>query len=214
VVIAALIWLTGAVNAAALPLALGVYGGAIAITYRAFCNSYPHASLGWCNGVTLFRLALVCTVVAWLFAPPAFAWAIVSVATVAFALDGLDGWLARREGYVSAFGSRFDMEVDSVLALALAAHAYLGGDVTPAVILLGLPRYAFFAAQLKWPWIAGDLPPRFSRKVVCVLQIAALIVLLLPMVGASLSNIIVAATAATLIWSFWLDLRHLRGARA
>jgi phosphatidylglycerophosphate synthase len=36
------------------------------------------------------------------------------------ALDGLDGWLARRFGLASAYGARFDMEVDGFLILVLA----------------------------------------------------------------------------------------------
>ena len=40
------------------------------------------------------------------------------------ALDGVDGWLARRSGIASAFGARFDMEIDALLILVLAVLAW------------------------------------------------------------------------------------------
>ncbi len=191
----------------------GFYCLILGIAFRTFSKSYPHAAIGWGNTVTIFRLSLVSVLVAWLITPPAGPWPILAVATLAFMLDGLDGWLARREGYASEFGASFDMEVDSVLALALAIHAFLNGSIGVYVILLGLPRYIFFAAHYKMPWLMGDLPPRFSRKAVCVLQMIALIALLLPMVQMPLSLLIFGLTAAVLIWSFWVDVRGLWRAR-
>jgi phosphatidylglycerophosphate synthase len=213
--VVALFWsLTAGSTPLSVLIGMGFYSSALWIAFRAFGESYPHAALGWCNTVTIFRATLVSVLVAWLFTQPVGPWPIIGVATLAFVLDGFDGWLARREGYASNFGARFDMEVDSVLALALAFHAYLSGNVGIAVILLGLPRYIFFVAHYQLPWLAGDLPPRFSRKVVCVLQISALIILLLPMLRAPLSDLIVGLVAAALIWSFWLDVRVLLRSRS
>jgi len=209
-VVAAFFWpLSDGLAGPGMLISLGIYSFALGIAYFAFGRTYPHAAIGWCNIVTMFRLSLVSVLVAWLFTPPVGIWSVFAVATLAFALDGLDGWLARREGYVSDFGARFDMEVDSVLALALALHAYLYGDVSAFVILLGLPRYIFHVAQTQMPWLARDLPPRFSRKVVCVLQISALIALQLPMMRAPLSDLVAGVAAIALIWSFWLDVRLL-----
>ena len=44
----------------------------------------------------------------------------MALATVALVLDGVDGRVARRTGTVSAFGARFDMEVDAFLILVLS----------------------------------------------------------------------------------------------
>lgn len=185
------------------------YTLAVCIALWALRKSYPFPAIGWCNTVTLFRLMLVSVLISWLVVPPTTPWAVFAVASVAFLLDGVDGWLARREGYVSEFGARFDMEVDSVLALVLALHAVLAGSVGLYVILLGLPRYAFFFAQFAFPWISGDLPDRFSRKVVCVLQIAVLIFLLGQVMERPVSDVMVLAAASAVIWSFWVDLRWL-----
>lgn len=194
--------------------ALATYGAGILIASAGLRGSYPHHSIGLCNTVTIARWAMICGLIATLITPAAGPWAVFGVAAVALLLDGVDGWLARREGLVSEFGAAFDMEVDAVLALVLALLAAAGGGVGVAVILLGLPRYGFWVAQRLLPWLRGELPPRFSRKVVCVLQISVLIALLLPVVRAPLSDVLVAIAAMALIWSFWVDMRWLWRARA
>lgn len=219
-------FLTAGALGAAIVLALGfqlagiaVFAGLVAylvalwISHAALRRSYPHASIGFCNVVTMLRLSLTSALTAAIFAPATAPWLLFAVAAIAIALDGVDGWLARREGYTSDFGARFDMEVDAVLALVLAVHVYLGSNLGPLVILLGLPRYVFFFAQIPLPWLAGDLPPRFSRKVVCVVQMVTLLILLLPPVPAPVSVVVLGMTCAALIWSFGLDIKWLWRAR-
>lgn len=200
-------------------LALATYGLAAMLTGVAMARDYPHDRLGLGNLVTLIRLGLVGTLVAPLWMGAAPSWSVVALATVAFALDGLDGWLARRQGLTSAFGARFDMEVDSALALVLALNAAVGPGMTPilagiVVVALGLPRYVFVAAGLVLPWLRRDLPPRFARKAVCVLQLAVLIVLQAPGLPSSLIVGMVPAAAAALVWSFVRDGVWLWKARA
>lgn len=208
------IWLflslvTGTPFATGAGVAVGFYALALCTALVEMRRSYPHPVLGWCNAVTLFRLMLVSALIGFVVSPAPEIWPVAAVATAAFALDGLDGWLARREGFASIFGAKFDVEVDSVLALVLALHVYLSGNAGAYVILFGLPRYVFAVAQLPMPWLNGDLPPRFSRKVVCVLQIAVLIVLLLPGVDPALSHLLLGVTACALLWSFGRDVRLL-----
>lgn len=193
---------------------LGVYAVAITIALIGLRISYPHRAIGLCNVATIVRLMLVSVLIAALIAPDAPAWAVFAVALVAFALDGLDGWLARKEGRSSAFGARFDMEVDSILALVLALLAWNSGAVGAYVIILGLPRYAFWIAQFPFPWLNGDLPDRFSRKVVCVLQISALILVLVPVITAPVAGAVAGVAALALVWSFTLDVRLLWQARS
>ena len=201
----------------ALAMAMAGYLIGVSLVTMSLRRDYPHASLGLCNLVTLGRLVMVCALLAPLVAPGSVR-AIIALASVALVLDGLDGWLARRQGYESEFGARFDMEVDAALGMILALNAWVAGAVGPAVLLLGLPRYAFAAAAWRWPWIAGALPERFGRKVVCVLQIVALIALQLPtllptMAGLPAVAILVAALAA-LAWSFGRDLLWLWQSRS
>lgn len=201
----------------ALGVASGLYALAMTVVLRGVSARYPHAVMGFCNGATMARLVLVAVLVAGLvvglFAQDTPAWPIFAVAVLAFALDGLDGWLARREGLTSAFGARFDMEVDSALALVLALLAWQSGTVGAYVIILGLPRYVFWLAQFAFPWLNGALPERFSRKVVCVVQIFALILALFPPVPAIVASGIAILSAVGLVWSFGADVRLLSRAR-
>jgi phosphatidylglycerophosphate synthase len=189
--------------------AFGVFALTSAVAARSLVISYPHDGLGLCNVITLTRLALAAALVAPLVAGAGPAWSTFAVAVTALALDGFDGWLARRQGFVSEFGARFDMEVDSVLALVLALGAALGSAAGPAALLLGLPRYVFGAAAWVLPWMRRDLPERFSRKAVCVLQLGALIALQAPILPAWLAIALVPLAAAALAWSFVLDVRWL-----
>lgn len=198
----------------ALWLAIAGYGGGVALTLALLRRGYPHGRIGLCNRVTLARLALTAALLAPLAGGAALPWAVPVIAVMALSLDGLDGWLARREGLSSGFGARFDMEVDSALALILALNALVAGTAGWIVLLIGVPRYAFAAAGLALPWLDGPLPERFSRKAVCVAQIATLIGLQLPLVGPELADPVVAAVAAMLGWSFGKDILWLWRSRS
>jgi phosphatidylglycerophosphate synthase len=189
----------------ALALAVGGYLAATALAMGLMRRGYPHDGLGLCNLVTLTRMALAAALLVPLVGTAA-PWAVFGIASLALALDGLDGWLARREGRESAFGARFDMEVDSALALILALNAWAAGTVGAIVLLIGLPRYVFLAASRALPWLAEPVPERFSRKAVCVAQIATLIALQLPPLAASVANPVVAVVALALLWSFGRDV--------
>ncbi|MGB3408811.1 MAG: CDP-alcohol phosphatidyltransferase family protein [Jannaschia sp.] len=206
------IGLTGGVSMPGVPVAVGGFALAILLALRAL-RGYPHGSIGRCNVVTMGRLALVSGLVAALVSPGVGPWPIFGTAVVALALDGLDGWLARRDQLVSGFGAKFDMEVDALLALVLAVHAFSAGHVGPFILLLGVPRYLFWAAQLIWPWLSGDLPERFSRKVICVLQIGVLIAVLVPVLERPVTDVMAALAAGALLWSFGMDIRWLRQVR-
>lgn len=175
---------------------------------RGMLQTYPHDVIGACNIVTLVRAAIVSVLVGAIFAPMA-PWAVFVGATVAFALDGLDGWLARRAALSSAFGARFDMEIDALLGAVLALVLFAAGTVGLAILILGFSRYAFVLAGLAWPALRGELPDSFRRKAICVSQIAALIVLVFPMTPLFLSMPIALFAAVALLYSFAVDALFL-----
>jgi phosphatidylglycerophosphate synthase len=175
---------------------------------------YPHARFGACNTVTLLRAGLGATLLTPLLLlgggmDTAQGWTIVLIATLALSLDGVDGWFARRDGLTSSFGARFDMEVDAALAFILSLLALVNSTVGPVVLVLGLMRYAFVAASWALPWLAAPLPEKTGRKVVCVIQIAALIVLQAPIITGHLALTIASGAAVALIWSFGRDILWL-----
>lgn len=207
-----LLWLLMAaapVSFGPVPLVIFVLATAVvAILMRAH---YPHERLGVCNAITHLRLTLAVSLSAVLMQPGVMtqestaAWAVTGVALLCLSLDGIDGWMARREGLTSAFGARFDVEVDAALALGLSLLVWQVSDVGVWVLLLGLPRYLFLAAQQVSPWLRARLPGRRDRKVVCAVQITALIILLCPLVPAALAQPCAAAAAVVLLLSFTRD---------
>ena len=110
-------------------------------------------AIGAANLITGARALLVAGIAAAGFAPPTsrVAAVVVAVGTVAALLDLADGWVARRTGTASAFGARFDMEVDAVLILVLSALVWRYGVAGPWVLASGLMRYAFVALARPWP---------------------------------------------------------------
>jgi phosphatidylglycerophosphate synthase len=172
-------------------------------------------SFGPANTVTAIRAAMVSLVAAVVLfaemhrADAVVHWALAGLAALALALDGLDGYLARRFRQESELGARFDMEVDAFLILCLSAAVWQLGKAGPWVLLIGLMRYGFVAAQYVQPRLAAPLPPSFRRKLVCVVQVVALCALLLPPVTPPLSVWIAAVALAALAWSFALDTLYL-----
>ncbi|MDX5382769.1 MAG: CDP-alcohol phosphatidyltransferase family protein [Rhodobacterales bacterium] len=198
-----------AANLAGLP-AFGLFAAGVVLLWRQLPAHYPHPRFGSCNGVTLFRAGLGASLLTPLLSGDAVqaawgGWAVALVALFALLLDGVDGWLARRQGLVSGFGARFDMEIDAALALMLALHAFADGMGGVVVLTLGVMRYVFVAASWVLPWMAAPLPDKFGRKVVCVIQIAALIALQVPILGSGAALGIAWGAVAALLWSFGRD---------
>lgn len=204
---------TLALRAPALVLAGLVFAALAVALAGAMRRGYPHPRIGACNLVTLLRAALVCALLAALWQGRTGGWPIAGVATLALALDGLDGWLARRSGLVSAFGARFDIEVDAAFALVLTLHALARTEIGGEVLILGLIRYVFVLAAWLWPWLGEPLPESRRRKLVCVAQLSVLIALQTPLLSPDAAIIAVRLAAAALVWSFWLDIHHLYTAR-
>lgn len=170
---------------------------------------------GFANAVTAVRAALVSMVGAIIFFPGAMqhgettVWALVVLVLVALALDGVDGHLARRYGYESDLGARFDMEVDALLILCLSTAALLFGKAGPWVLLIGLMRYGFVLAQYIVPRLKSPLPPSFRRKLVCVVQVAVMCLVLLPGMVPPVSSWLSAIALLLLSYSFAVDSLNL-----
>ena len=184
---------------------------------RGLAASYPHSRFGLANAITLGRAAGVAVLASALFAPTgdeATRWALTALAALILALDGLDGWAARRTGLSSTFGARFDVEVDTAFALVLALLVWQSGAVGAWVIALGLFRPAFVVAGRVWPPLAAPLPEAVWRKSVCVAQIGVLIALISPAMPAGLAPLLALAMLSVLLLSFARDILWLaRAAR-
>ena len=215
---AALLGVAAAMGAAGIgALSLGV--SALAwMTLCAFVLAglvhHPHRRFGAANAVTTLRATITVALLA--LVPEAGLaggvlpadrawWAITAAAVLSLSLDGVDGPLARRAGLASAFGARYDMEIDALLALVLSLLIWRSGELGPWVLALGTMRYAFLAAACCLPALREPLFPSMRRKSVCVVQVAALCAIVSPPIAPPLSAWIGAVAVLALLYSFGRD---------
>jgi phosphatidylglycerophosphate synthase len=131
----------------------------------------PTVAQGPANQVTLTRAMLSLAVALMVALSSVVALPVgllVGATTLALALDWVDGQVARRTGTATAFGARFDMEVDAFLILVLSV--YVARSFGAWVLAIGLARYALLAAEQVWPWLRRQVPARYWRKVVAAIQ--------------------------------------------
>jgi phosphatidylglycerophosphate synthase len=189
-------WLVGLVSGLALNLTLA----------RALWRD-PSAGLGWASWITLTRATLavgVAALTAASFELPVATATLVTLASVALALDFVDGWIARRTATQSALGAKLDGEVDAFLILVLSI------DVAPTVggwvLLIGLARYLFLAAGRALPWLRAPLPRRNWRKTVTASQGVALVVAASEVPPLWVSRLLLVVALAMLAESFGRDV--------
>lgn len=186
-----------------------LYGGIALLILFGIAAHAPHRRFGSANTVTLSRIVLICLLAALMgtAVPDADClWLIAGLAVLSLALDGVDGWAARRSGLVSRFGARFDMEADAFFVLVLSVLVWQWGRVGGWVLLIGAMRYPYVLAGAVWPWLRAPVPDSFARKAVCVVQSLVLIACLLPPVSVDLAAVLAAGALALLLWSFGRDI--------
>ena len=191
--------------------AAGVFAAVMLVAIGSIGGHHPFDRFGPANQISTVRAALVALAAALTLEPalPVVAATTAAAALVATALDGLDGRMARQSGMASAFGARFDLEIDALLILTLAALAWRHDKAGPWVLLSGLLRYLFVAAGWLWPWVERPLPSSRRRQAVCVVQVVGLIVAILPMVTRPWSAVVAAVSLAALCYSFFVDILWL-----
>jgi phosphatidylglycerophosphate synthase len=209
-----------AAAAAPLPLlfcaaVLVPYGTGALLLAKLHARHRSGHAFGAANAITLARLSIAClatglTAVALQPAvalTPASAWVACGIGVVSLICDGVDGLVARRTGGASPFGARFDMEVDAYFILVLAVLAWATGKVGAWVLLSGAARYVYVAAAMAWDVLRIPLLPSFRRKAIAVIQGAALVALIAPLVQPPASEAIAATALALLLYSFAADIR-------
>jgi phosphatidylglycerophosphate synthase len=169
--------------------------------------------LGPADRVTLLRAILVGGVAALIadaFVRPVHVVALLTLTSIALALDVVDGWVARRTRTVSALGAQFDMEVDAVLILLLSVS--VSRTLGSWVLAIGAARYAFVLAGSVWPWLREPAPPRYWCKVVAVVQAITLTVALAGIAPTIVSRLALVGALGLLAESFgretWWLWRH------
>lgn len=199
---------------AALPLgdryplkAAGLFALTMGLSIGFLQQHHPFARFGAANQITTLRAILVALVAGLVGEPrlPAVAAAAVAASVAVILLDGVDGWLARRNRIASRFGARFDMEIDALLILVLSVLAWRHEKAGAWIVVSGLLRYAFVAGGAVAPWLQAALPASRRRQAICVTQIAALTLAMLPAIEPPASTLLAAASLAILSYSFLID---------
>ena len=157
--------------------------------------------------VTLTRtllIAVVAGLVADSFSRPVSITALVTLSSVALALDAADGQVARRTGTVTPLGARIDGEVDAflILLLSIAVSQHYGSWV----LVIGAARYVLLLAGWLIPWLAAPLPSRYWRKVVAAIQGIVLTVAVSGVPDRRTGTIAVVAALLLLAESFGRDV--------
>jgi phosphatidylglycerophosphate synthase len=185
-------------------IACGVITSALLVRGLA---SHGADRLGPADWVTWTRATLaggVAALTADSFGGPISVATLVGLAMVALALDGVDGWVARRTDTESALGARLDMEVDAFLMLVLSV--YVARSLGGWVLAIGAARYAFGFAGWLLPWMRVTLPPRYWRKVVAATQGVALTFAAADVVPHPVTDAVLVASLALLAESFGRDV--------
>ncbi len=200
---------------------VAIYLPASAIILSRVLRFHPYKQFGTANLITLCRLAiggLLAGFTAEAVISPAIidaklAWVFFASAVGSLILDGLDGYVARGQGLMSAFGARFDMEVDALQILILSIAAFVLAKAGWWILISGLLRYVFAGAAVFWPVLAKELPPSRRRKIVAATQGGVVAAILAPIIVPPLSTAAAGVALALLLYSFAVDIIWLFRAR-
>ncbi|WP_109508874.1 CDP-alcohol phosphatidyltransferase family protein [Nocardioides speluncae] len=164
--------------------------------------------LGPAGRITVTRAVLACGVAALtadaLVGSTTVA-ALVALASVALVLDAVDGHVARRTTTETAFGARFDMEVDAFLIAVLSVYAAAASGWW--VLAIGAMRYGYVAAGWLLSWLRRPTPPRYAAKVVAAIQGIVLTVAATSLLPNLLTRLVLAVALLLLLHSFGTDVR-------
>lgn len=172
---------------------------------------HRRAAIGPADVVTLQRgliTALVLGFIGESGAPP-YARLLWLGAGLAFLLDAVDGWLARRTQTSSAFGADLDMELDGLTVIGLGALLISLDRTGLWALAPGLFRYVWIGATLFLPWMRRPLFPTSRRAWMCGVQLTLVIFALLPWEQTWASPVLAGVGLLALAASFAIDAAWL-----
>ena len=212
--------IAGVEQLAALAVTVGLSGPgwAVGLTCAVILNAvvarglvqFGADALGPADLVTLARATCVCGVAALVvdsFVQAPAIRTLLALTVAALVLDAVDGWVARRTR-TSKFGAQFDGEVDAFLILVLSV--YVAPLVGWWVLTIGAARYAFAVAGWAVPWLRGQLPPRYWRKVAAATQGIVLTFAAAEVLPPALTQVALVGALVLLAESFGRDVWWLR----
>src|SRR6516165_705496 len=213
-VAAALLVLDGVVRTLPGMAGLTLFTTLVVAFERLLAGNHPYPRLGAANRITLARAGVACLIASRALDPAPFGtserWVLVALAGCALVLDGTDGWAARRQGLASAFGARFDMEIDAFAIAVLAITAVKAASAPCWVLAIGAMRYLYLGAGRVFPVLRRP-PPACAfadrrRKAIAVVQSLALLCSLAPPTPPMWAAATCALALGLLAYSFAADI--------
>jgi phosphatidylglycerophosphate synthase len=209
-----LLVLGGAVHTLPGMAGLMLFVGLLIALESRLAGNHPYPRLGAANRITLVRAGLACLIASRAMDPTPLGtterWVLVFLAGAALLLDGTDGWAARRQGLASAFGARFDMEIDAFAIAVLAITGVRAAAVPCWVLAIGAMRYLYLGAGVVFPVLRRPPPARAfadrRRKTIAVVQSLALLGALAPATPPSWAAATCALALGLLAYSFAADI--------
>ena len=180
-------------------------------------NTLTGPGLGHANRITLLRACLIVHIAAIVTRPVPLTtsglWWVITVSSIALVLDGIDGRVSRSKQCETAFGARFDMELDAFFLLVLSVLGWKSGKAGLWITGIGMIRYGFVIAASFTPWLGKTLPESLRRKTVCAVQGIALLICLGPIISSALATLIGAVALGSLVVSFAIGIQWLASHR-
>lgn len=133
-------------------------------------------------------------------------WWVAGLATAAWALDGVDGYVARRTGTVTEHGAVLDSAVDGTLVLVLSVAV---APVAPWALLGGLLYPAYLLGRWWRPRWRRPLPHSRRRRLIGGALCVTLCLGAAPPVPDLAVQVAVGPAVAFVTWSFLVDVRWL-----
>ena len=154
-------------------LAIAALSGLAALTWRAR-GEWNGLALGWANALTWLRIGMTAS----LPLLASYGYWLAAMALVIFALDGVDGAIARALGTSSDFGAALDKECDAFFVVMLSLLLWHLGHAGAWVLVAGLWRYVYSLIVA----LGAELKPaprsnwgRYSYSTACVCLVLALV---------------------------------------
>lgn len=185
-----------------------------AFVYKAWRerDQWPPRGFGMANAITACRLLLTAAIG---FASGSAGWWLCGACLLIFALDGIDGKVARRRGESSEFGAGFDLEVDAFFVAVMGFVLWDRGVAAWWCLVPGLLRYLYVLVVARLPDRPHEPRSFISRVAYSVLVSCFTAAFVVPPAAATA---VTALGTLTLCWSFgrsfWWSLVASRNARS
>jgi len=147
------------------------------------------------------------------FVPPVV---VAILGTTLLALDGVDGWVARRTGTSGEFGAFLDQECDAFFLLLLCLLLYrLPGGFGAWILVPGLLRYGFVLyVRVARPPLRKEPRSRRAMWVFVLTMLSLLLCFAVPPALLDAPRILAAMMSAALVLSFAESLYRMHRVRA